>query len=68
MYFYDSTGSGKISTLLPGETLLKTPLIILVALENSHGEREREKNYFQGIFTILQPVARFLHYYLEKHS
>ncbi|MPC13526.1 hypothetical protein E2C01_006264 [Portunus trituberculatus] len=30
--------SDKISTLLTGETLLKIPLIISVALENSRGE------------------------------
>ncbi|MPC08214.1 hypothetical protein E2C01_000791 [Portunus trituberculatus] len=33
--------SDKISTLLTEETLLKTPLIISVALENSRGERAK---------------------------
>ncbi|MPC90219.1 hypothetical protein E2C01_085193 [Portunus trituberculatus] len=46
MVEYGKRQSDKISTQWTGETLLKTPLIISVALENSHdegGEEEEEE-------------------------
>ena len=39
-----------ISSLLNAETLLKTPLIISVAFENSHGERT--KRFWISIFCL----------------
>ena len=41
MYSYGSRQNYTIFTLLTGETLLKTPLTISVALENSRGERAK---------------------------